>query len=102
MSTVTMLDGITIENVIEVNDASTEEALAKAKKMVQSGLVAQAVYVDHHEGLVLVTLSGNYRFQTPLCGRDDIGYRASCEILRLFGFTPRQVEGEGRQMYFEK
>ena len=88
--------------VKEVNDLSTDEAIAFARKLRDDdGVTAEAAYVDRIDGLVLVTHIGSWHFQTPLCGHDGSGPSASHEILEIFGFMPHDVE-ISQKLYLEK
>ena len=78
-------DDMTID-VIKVNDLDTVEAERYARNLREDGLTFDLALIDRFDGLVLLGRSGNYHFDTPLCGYIGNGPMASARILEMFEF----------------
>lgn len=91
------IGSVTFSNVVPAQDRDTLEAIDRVRSLPNKSMYPVA-FVDRYEGLLLlqgpaIPSTPGIHLQTPLCGYEGTGPRATAEILALLGF------GEADDLY---
>ena len=84
------IGSITFHEVAPARDRDTNEAVERVRSLPNKRMYPVA-FVDRYEGLLLLQgpaapSTPGLHLQTPLCGYEGTGPRATAEILALLGF----------------